>query len=555
MTTATAIDSAPATVPTARPSDDISGATGPVSEAARTVSAPGWTVSDRARRGLVIAFVILTALGGAVLAVVGFAGSYSALRHLAVKHEFGWFSPYFPIGVDVGIVVLYALDLAMIRIRRPLPLLRFAAHVFTLATIVFNAGSGGPVTADPLGAMMHAIIPCCFLLSVEAVRHFLTGWVEREAGEQRPKVPLYRWILSPWRTWALYRRMRLWEMPSYEATVAAEQDRTVYRAMLRRDYGRGWRRKAPADLRLPIDMARYGLTVDKALELPEQREEAAAAREQAKKERELQRMARDEVMEADAQIASMRTAKKIAGAQIAIETEHDIIQAQAEADRVEAAGRVAVKRLRADFDRRAAEQEEQRLAQVAADEAAAKESEAAAETRKAAAEKLKAAAKAEADAAEIRDRAAEAKLREAQNTKEAAEAARQAAELKLAAAKDAQTAAEIQEAAAKTRSRAAEIELRAIETEDLAKLTPRQRAVRKVARMILKEAGGVPEHLPLQTIEDECRVSNGTASEYRTEAAELLAEGYRPAPEQVAEARTVAVIPQPHQLRDNQLTA
>ncbi|WP_327072049.1 DUF2637 domain-containing protein [Kitasatospora sp. NBC_01302] len=544
---ATVVDEASVSAPSSPVGDGISapdrtisapGAT--VSAAAGPVSAPTRTVSARVQRGLTLAFGILTALGGTALAVIGFAGSYSAQRHLAVRHGFGWFSPLFPVGVDMGIVVLYALDLAMIRIGRPKPVLRFAAHVFTLATIAFNIGSGGSVLADPLGAAMHAIIPCCFLLAVEAVRHFVTQWVEREAGRERPKVPLYRWILSPWRTWALYRRMRLWEMPSYEATVKAEQERIVYRAMLQRERGKNWRKDTPADLMLPIKMARFGLSVDEALAQPAKRAAADAERKQAEKARELDLKAREEAMQADAQIASMQVAAKVASAQIAIETDHQVVQAEAQATRAEAAGQVAVKQLRADAARQAAEKEQDRLARVAAEEDAAKAGETAAEIRRRAAEKAEEAAEKEKAAAETSRRAAEIKRRADEEAEAAAEARRRTAAFKLATAEDEEAAAEKEKAAAEIRRRAAEIELAALEAEDLAKLTSRQRAARKVARMILKDAEGVAENLPLKAIEEECRVSNGTASEYRAEAAELLAQGYRPAPE----PKPVTVIPQ-----------
>ncbi|MFB6884761.1 DUF2637 domain-containing protein, partial [Streptomyces noursei] len=48
--------------------------------------------------------------GGSALAGIGFSGSYSALAKLGFDHGFGWFANVFPLGVDVGIVVLLTLD-------------------------------------------------------------------------------------------------------------------------------------------------------------------------------------------------------------------------------------------------------------------------------------------------------------------------------------------------------------------------------------------------------------------------------------------------------------
>ncbi|MET8102679.1 DUF2637 domain-containing protein, partial [Streptomyces sp. NPDC005236] len=51
--------------------------------------------------------------GALVIAGIGFAGSYTAVRELALKKGFGNFSYVFPIGIDAGIGVLLALDLLL----------------------------------------------------------------------------------------------------------------------------------------------------------------------------------------------------------------------------------------------------------------------------------------------------------------------------------------------------------------------------------------------------------------------------------------------------------
>ncbi|MEW1634557.1 DUF2637 domain-containing protein, partial [Streptomyces sp. NPDC093801] len=65
--------------------------------------------------------------GAVVIAGIGFAGSYAAVRALALKKGFGSFSLVFPIGIDAGICVLLALDLLLTWIRIPFPLLRQTA--------------------------------------------------------------------------------------------------------------------------------------------------------------------------------------------------------------------------------------------------------------------------------------------------------------------------------------------------------------------------------------------------------------------------------------------
>ncbi|MFE6904134.1 hypothetical protein ACFVFJ_46325, partial [Streptomyces sp. NPDC057717] len=60
-------------------------------------------------------------------------------------------------------------------------------------------------------------------------------------------------------TFLLWRRMKLWELRSYEAVIKLEQDRLVYQARLRSRFGRAWRRKAPVESLMPLRLARYGV--------------------------------------------------------------------------------------------------------------------------------------------------------------------------------------------------------------------------------------------------------------------------------------------------------
>ncbi len=100
--------------------------------------------------------------GAVVIAGIGFAGSYAAVRELAEKKGFGSFSVVFPIGIDAGTCVLLALDLLLTWIRIPFPLLRQTAWLLTAATIAFNGAAAWP---DPLGTGMHAVIPVLFVVA------------------------------------------------------------------------------------------------------------------------------------------------------------------------------------------------------------------------------------------------------------------------------------------------------------------------------------------------------------------------------------------------------
>ncbi|WP_369265538.1 DUF2637 domain-containing protein [Streptomyces sp. R35] len=194
--------------------------------------------------------------GALVIAGIGFAGSYAAVRELAIKKGFGNFSYVFPIGIDAGICVLLALDLLLTWIRIPFPLLRQTAWLLTVATIAFNGAAAWP---DPLGVGMHAVIPVLFVVSVEAARHAIGRIADITADKHMEGVRLTRWLLSPVPTFLLWRRMKLWELRSYEQVIKLEQDRLVYQARLHSRFGRAWRRKAPVESLMPLRLARYGV--------------------------------------------------------------------------------------------------------------------------------------------------------------------------------------------------------------------------------------------------------------------------------------------------------
>ncbi|MFD7729555.1 DUF2637 domain-containing protein [Kitasatospora phosalacinea] len=494
-----------------------------------------------------LGLTIVAAVGAVALAGIGFSGSYTALRDLGFTHGFGTFSYAFPIGVDAGIVALLAMDLHLIRKGTPWPMLRLLAHGFTAATIYFNAASAGPPLANPTGTAMHAVIPIMFVAVVEAVRRLVIRVTRIAAGHQRDGVPLHRWILAPGPSFAMYRRMRLRGIDSYQQAVSLEREHTVYEVMLERDHGKNLK-NVPADLLLPLMMKKFGLSVEEALALPQEADERARLRAERAAEFEKDAAVRAEQRAAELEITRLRTAGRVETAGYEVGAETATARAHATA-RTLAAGREAEAAERLDHASEelaaaATEQEaaDARLRTAETAKAAAEAEQAAAETRERTAETEARTAADERAAEEDREAAQVARLRTAETAKRAAETEEAAAEAgrrtaeaerdtaaaKQARAEHEQAEAEALRRGAEARGHAAEIELRAVEVEDEAKLTPAARATRKVARMILA-AGGNPESVLLQTIADALDVSIGTASQRRTEATELLASGYRPA--------------------------
>ncbi|MFE2305008.1 DUF2637 domain-containing protein [Streptomyces sp. NPDC059411] len=198
--------------------------------------------------------------GGVLVATIGFIGSYGAVHQLAVEKGFGRFARVFPIGIDLGIGVLLALDLLLTWLRIPFPVLRHIAWLLTAATISFNGAAAWP---DPLGVGMHAVIPVLFVVTMEAARHAIGRLADITADKAMGGVRITRWLLSPAPTFKLWRRMKLWELRSYEQAVGQEQDRLIYQTRLQAKYGRAWRRKAPVEAVIPLRLAKLGVPLAK----------------------------------------------------------------------------------------------------------------------------------------------------------------------------------------------------------------------------------------------------------------------------------------------------
>ena len=67
----------------------------------RTETRQAWERLKDSRAAKTLVGVVLA--GVVVIAAIGFAGSYAAVRTLALHKGFGWFANVFPIGVDAGI--------------------------------------------------------------------------------------------------------------------------------------------------------------------------------------------------------------------------------------------------------------------------------------------------------------------------------------------------------------------------------------------------------------------------------------------------------------------
>ncbi|MFE0824171.1 DUF2637 domain-containing protein [Streptomyces sp. NPDC058847] len=501
-----ASDAPPTTSPTAAPASET------------TETAPGtgrrWSLPGGLTRGqtAAAAAIVLAAL---TLAGIGL---YLSFEHVAAfAHDRLSFATLgkarlFTVGVDVGILVLIALDLLMTWLRRPIAWVRFPVWLLTGATIVLNAASAAPTAGawtalDYVASFAHGIVPVLFIAVVEIGKTAIKRVVSADTATA-PSVPLSRWLLAPGPTFGMWRRMKLWDLSTYAEAVDLYKEHLVYRVMLKRQYGSV--KNAPADALLPLTMARYGLTVAEALALPQDAEKRAQALRDAEEDARVAEEARKAERAAQAEIARLKAAGAVKAARTEVEASTSRAEVLAAAD-VAAAERAATAETEA--------LESEAAARADAERAAAEHR--AAEARRRAAEADEAATEARAREAEAAARAAEDEARAAATEAHAEETRRRAAE-------ERQRAAEADEAAAEARRRAAEAERAAVEAEDELTLSPRDRKIRKVARMILTEGAGHAEHLPLESVMSAFGVSQTTASEYRAAAAQIIAEGYDP---------------------------
>lgn len=235
------------------------------------------TKTQKILTGIVVGAVL-------VIATLGFIGSYSAVTKLAIQQDFGKFAHAFPIAVDAGIIAFLALDLLLTWRRIPYPLLRYTAWGLTAATIAFNAVVSWP---DPVGTGMHGVIPILFVIAVEAARHAIGRIAEITADKHLEGPNTSRWLLNPAGTFVLWRRQRLWQIRKWDTVLKLERERRIYIGQLRKEHGRFWRRKANAEQLLVLRLAKDGMSIQEAIELPKE-EERKQAEAEAKRQAEAQ---------------------------------------------------------------------------------------------------------------------------------------------------------------------------------------------------------------------------------------------------------------------------
>ncbi|MER6810743.1 DUF2637 domain-containing protein [Spirillospora sp. NPDC000708] len=181
----------------------------------------------------------------AVLGLLGFVNSFAAVAE-AARPSFGRLRWSVPLGVDLGIGIFAALDIVLARLDMRMRWLRLIPWTLTAATVYLNV-AGEPST---FGKVAHAVLPCLWVIAVEVAAHVVRVRAGIEAGTRMDRIRSSRWLLSPLRTAALWRRMVLWEIRSYSDALTRERARLLALTELQDAYGKvAWRWQAPRRVR------------------------------------------------------------------------------------------------------------------------------------------------------------------------------------------------------------------------------------------------------------------------------------------------------------------
>ncbi|KMS70477.1 hypothetical protein ACM01_31400 [Streptomyces viridochromogenes] len=191
----------------------------------------------------------LGALAAAGVGALGLIASFDAVSEAAARWGFG--EPWMlPVGIDVAIPVFTVANLLLIRMDMALAWVRFVPWVLTLVTCGLNVAAGHGVWAK----VAHGTMPLLWVVFSEIGAHIYAVRIGAATGRRMEKIRFSRWLLAPLSTFALWRRMTLWEVTSYRRALACEQERLLARADLRERFGLLWRWKTPRRERVTLRM-------------------------------------------------------------------------------------------------------------------------------------------------------------------------------------------------------------------------------------------------------------------------------------------------------------
>lgn len=198
-------------------------------------------------------WLTVTVVIGVMAALIALGGMVLSFRAVSAEMApaFGarW-AFLVPIVVDLTVFVFSGVDLVLARLDMSHPLARWTVYGATFGTVWLNYSAGG----DAAGRVAHVLMPAIWVVFIELMRHVVRRQTKLATGSVREPIPAARWIVSPWPTLKLWRRMILWRQHSYTAALAIERTRLGAIATARQVYGPGWRRAVGPLTRLQISL-------------------------------------------------------------------------------------------------------------------------------------------------------------------------------------------------------------------------------------------------------------------------------------------------------------
>ncbi|WP_330249185.1 DUF2637 domain-containing protein (plasmid) [Streptomyces sp. NBC_00562] len=189
------------------------------------------------------------ALAAAGVGALGLISSFDAVSAAALR--WGFSAPWMlPVGIDLAIPVFTVANLMLIRMDMALAWVRFVPWALTLVTCGLNVSAGHGTWAK----VAHGTMPLLWVVFSEIAAHIYAVRIGAVTGRRMDKIRASRWLLAPLSTFALWRRMTLWEVTSYGDALARERERLLARADLRERHGRLWRSKTPRPERVLLKL-------------------------------------------------------------------------------------------------------------------------------------------------------------------------------------------------------------------------------------------------------------------------------------------------------------
>ncbi|MFD4559371.1 DUF2637 domain-containing protein [Streptomyces sp. NPDC058469] len=203
------------------------------------------------------------AFGAAGVGALGLISSFDAVS--AAAASWGFSAPWMlPVGIDVSIPVFTVANLLLIRMDMALAWVRFVPWVLTLITCGLNIAAGHSLSAK----VAHGTMPLLWVVFSEIGAHVYAVRIGAATGRRMEKIRFSRWLLAFPSTFALWRRMTLWEITSYSEALAREKERQLARADLRETYGRKWRTRTPRRERVMLRMGELAPATEETTPAP-----------------------------------------------------------------------------------------------------------------------------------------------------------------------------------------------------------------------------------------------------------------------------------------------